>query len=128
MKQGPEVMDCRRAEYDVTNKIDTTDPSAVSFEVAQIYERIYQREFPSGVLRVFADIDRLFQETRNRILPVCWLDSINACACAASASGSAVCVTTRILPLAMCGHTCASSSRATRALKASGRVRSVEPV
>lgn len=61
MKQGPEVLDYRRAGYDVTNQIDTTDPSAVSFEVAQIYERIYRREFPSGVLRVFADIGRLYR-------------------------------------------------------------------
>ena len=28
MKQVPEVMDYRRAEYDVTNQIDTTDASA----------------------------------------------------------------------------------------------------
>lgn len=61
MKQGQGMADYRRAEYDVTNQIDTTDPSAVSFEVAQIFERIYRREFPSGVLRVFADIGRLYR-------------------------------------------------------------------
>lgn len=65
MKQGSEAAadyrgDYRRARYDVTNQIDTTDPAAVSFEVAQIYERIYRREFPSGVLRVFVDIGRLY--------------------------------------------------------------------
>ena len=37
------------------------DPVAVSFEVAQIYERLYQREFPSSMLRVFADIGRLYR-------------------------------------------------------------------
>ena len=37
------------------------DPVSVSFEVAQIYERLYQREFPSSMLRVFADIGRLYR-------------------------------------------------------------------
>lgn len=61
MKQGPEATDYRRARYDVTNQVDTTDPSAVSYEVAHIFEQIYRREFPSGVLRVFADIGRLYR-------------------------------------------------------------------
>ncbi len=37
------------------------DPVSVSFEVAQIYERLYRREFPSSMLRVFADIGRLYR-------------------------------------------------------------------
>lgn len=37
------------------------DTVSVSFEVAQIYERLYQREFPSSMLRVFADIGRLYR-------------------------------------------------------------------
>lgn len=37
------------------------DPVSVSFEVAQIYERLYRREFPSVMLRVFADISRLYR-------------------------------------------------------------------
>lgn len=53
--------DTRRATFDVTNQVDTTDPVPVSFQVAQIYERLYRREFPSGVLRVFADIGRLYK-------------------------------------------------------------------
>jgi len=48
------------ARYDVTNQIDTTDPVSVSFQVAQIYERLYRREFPSAALRVFADVGRLY--------------------------------------------------------------------
>jgi len=50
-----------RATRDVTNQVDTTDPVAVSYKVAEIYERLYRREFPSGVLRVFADIGRLYR-------------------------------------------------------------------
>lgn len=61
MKQGPEITEYRRARYDVTNRIDTTDLSAVSFEVVRIYERIYGRQFPSGVLRVFADVGCLYR-------------------------------------------------------------------
>jgi hypothetical protein len=53
--------DGRQATRDVTNQVDTTDPLPVSFEVAQIYERLYRREFPSGLLRVFADIGRLYR-------------------------------------------------------------------
>lgn len=60
MNQVPETTEYRRARYDVTNQVDTTDLVAVSFEVARIYERIYRREFPSGVMRVFADIGRLY--------------------------------------------------------------------
>src|SRR5690606_33537321 len=53
--------DGRHASRDVTNQVDTTDPLPVSFEIAQIYERLYRREFPSGLLRVFADIGRLYR-------------------------------------------------------------------
>lgn len=61
MKQGRDITEYRRAQYDVTNRIDTTDLSAVSFEVARIFERIYRRPFPSGVLRVFADVGSLYR-------------------------------------------------------------------
>lgn len=61
MLQGSEKYEYRGARFDVTNSVDTTDPVAVSFEISQIYERIYRRQFPSGVLRVFADIGRLFR-------------------------------------------------------------------
>lgn len=53
--------DYRGAKYDVTNLVDTTDPASVSFEVARIFEDLYQRDFPSPVLRVFADIGRLYR-------------------------------------------------------------------
>lgn len=51
----------RSARHDVTNRIDTTDPLSVSFEVAAIYERLYRRQFPSALLRVFADTGRLYR-------------------------------------------------------------------
>lgn len=56
-----ESADNSRATLDVMNQVDTTDPVSVSFQVAQIYERLYRREFPSGVMRVFADISRLYR-------------------------------------------------------------------
>ncbi len=57
----PETSDTRSARFDVTNQVDTTDPVSVSFQVAQIYSELYQREFPSKLLRVFADVDRLYR-------------------------------------------------------------------
>lgn len=53
--------DGRYSTLDVTNRVDTMDPVSVSFEVAQIYERLYRCEFPSVMLRVFADISRLYR-------------------------------------------------------------------
>ncbi len=58
---SPDFLDSRRSTLDVTNQVDTMDPVSVSFEVAQIYERLYRREFPSSLLRVFADIGRLYR-------------------------------------------------------------------
>ncbi len=58
---SPDSPDSRRSTLDVTNLVDTMDTVSVSFEVAQIYERLYQREFPSSMLRVFADIGRLYR-------------------------------------------------------------------
>ena len=60
-QDAPSFQDSHRSTLDVTNRVDTMDPVSVSFEVAQIYERLYRREFPSGMLRVFADIGRLYR-------------------------------------------------------------------
>lgn len=57
---GTDTHDTRSARFDVTNQVDTTDPVSVSFKVAQIYEALYRHEFPSRILRVFADVDRLY--------------------------------------------------------------------
>jgi hypothetical protein len=61
MMQGNVPASFRRAEYDVTNEVDTTSALAVSFHVARIYEQAYRREFPSCLVRVFADISRLYR-------------------------------------------------------------------
>jgi hypothetical protein len=61
MGMEPDNTESRRAAFDVTNQVDTTDAGSVSFWVAQIYECLYRREFPSGVLRVFADVSRLYR-------------------------------------------------------------------
>lgn len=60
-QDSPSSQHSQRSTLDVTNRVDTMDPVSVSFEVAQIYERLYCREFPSGMLRVFADIGRLYR-------------------------------------------------------------------
>lgn len=61
MIQAIAPVSLRRAEYDVTNEVDTTSALAVSFHVARIYERAYQQDVPSSVLRLFADVERLFR-------------------------------------------------------------------
>jgi len=58
---SPDSLGSRRSTLDVTNQVDTMDPVSVSFEVAQIYERLYRREFPSSLVRVFADVGRLYR-------------------------------------------------------------------
>lgn len=58
---GSETSDTRSARFDVTNQVDTTDPVSVSFQIAQIYEELYHHEFPSRMLRVFVDVDRLYR-------------------------------------------------------------------
>ena len=55
------MLDYRSSKYDVTNLVDTTNAGSVSFHIAQIYGELYQREFPTDMLRVFADIGRLYR-------------------------------------------------------------------
>ncbi len=55
------MLDYRSSRYDVTNLVDTTNAGSVSFQVAQIFGDLYQREFPADMLRVFADIGRLYR-------------------------------------------------------------------
>jgi len=62
----PDSLGSRRSTLDVTNQVDTMDPVSVSFEVAQIYERLYRREFPSSLVRVFADVGRLYRCIQHR--------------------------------------------------------------
>lgn len=51
----------RRSEFDVTNRIDTTEPGAVAGETGGIYERLYQREAPENLAQAFDDLARLYR-------------------------------------------------------------------
>ena len=51
----------RRSEFDVTNRIDTTEPGAVAGEIGRIYERLYQRDAPGNLARAFGDLARLYR-------------------------------------------------------------------
>src|SRR6185312_469375 len=66
--------------------------------------------------------------TVSTILPMCWLDSMRACAAAASASWNVLSITGRTLPVATNGQTRVSIARAIAVLSALARERSVEPV
>jgi hypothetical protein len=49
----------RRSDFDVTNRINTTDPVCVKLEVARIYRSLYKVESPA-LNRAFDDLVRLY--------------------------------------------------------------------
>ena len=51
----------RRNEFDVTNRIDTTDEGAVSRAVCAIYQELYQRDDPGNIVQVFDDVTMLYR-------------------------------------------------------------------
>lgn len=51
----------RRNEFDVTDRVDTTAPDAVSREVFRIYQDLYQRDDPDNLVQAFDDVTRLYQ-------------------------------------------------------------------
>ena len=51
----------RRNEFDVTDRIDTTEPGAVAGEIGRIYERLYQHDAPGNVAQAFDDLARLYR-------------------------------------------------------------------
>ena len=51
----------RRNEFDVTNRIDTTDEGAVSRAVCGIYQDLYQRDDPGNILQAFDDVSLLYR-------------------------------------------------------------------
>ena len=55
------LMALRRSEYDVTNRVNTTDPRQVFSEVRRIYEYLYQRETAANLNRAFDDLVRLYR-------------------------------------------------------------------
>ena len=54
-------MKARRSEYDVSNKINTTDPTAVDGEVCRIFIRLYPDASPELLSQAFADCDRCYR-------------------------------------------------------------------
>jgi hypothetical protein len=57
---GPDLV-TRRSEYDVSNKINTTDPAAVDGEIRCIFLRLYPDTSPDLLSRAFADCTRLYR-------------------------------------------------------------------
>lgn len=51
----------RRNEFDVANRVNTTDPDAVSQEVCRIYQDLYQRSDPGSINQAFRDIALLYR-------------------------------------------------------------------
>jgi hypothetical protein len=51
----------RRSEYDVTNRVDTTDPTAVGLEISRLFAQLYPRARCEVLSPAFADITRLYR-------------------------------------------------------------------
>jgi len=51
----------RRNEFDVENRINTTDPDAVAREVCGIYQDLYQKADPAKIGQAFDDVTRLYR-------------------------------------------------------------------
>jgi len=54
-------MDFRRNEFDVTNRINTTDPVCVKLEIVRIYRYLYDLPEPKALLTAFDDIVRMYR-------------------------------------------------------------------
>jgi hypothetical protein len=51
----------RRSEFDVTNRVNTTDPNAVSEEVRRIFVELYDDQLADRIDRFFADTTALYR-------------------------------------------------------------------
>jgi hypothetical protein len=51
----------RRNDYDVTNRVNTTDPQDVSNEICRIYQNLYQQDAPKNLSQAFADLAALYR-------------------------------------------------------------------
>jgi len=51
----------RRNEFDVTNRINTTDPQLVSEAVCRIYQDLYQQDTARNLPQAFTDLARLYR-------------------------------------------------------------------
>ncbi len=56
-------MNFRRSEFDVTNRINTTDPVCVKLEVTRIYRALHSSPQPVFVARAFDDLVSLYRGT-----------------------------------------------------------------
>jgi hypothetical protein len=56
-------MNFRRSDFDVTNRINTTDPVCVMLEVVRIFKALYNRSGSPILVRAFEDIARLYRGT-----------------------------------------------------------------
>ncbi len=54
-------MNFRRSEFDVTNRINTTDPVCVKLEVARIFRALYSRNQAPVLMRAFDDLVRMYR-------------------------------------------------------------------
>ena len=54
-------MNFRRSEFDVTNRINTTDPVCVKLEVARIFRSLYNRPQAPMLVQAFDDMVRLYR-------------------------------------------------------------------
>ena len=54
-------MNFRRSDFDVTNRINTTDPVCVKLEVVRIYRALYPLEEPPPLVRAFDDMVALYR-------------------------------------------------------------------
>ena len=55
-----DTMQTRRNNYDVTNRIETTDPDEVNREVKRIFLELYPDASPQLLDRSFLDVSRLY--------------------------------------------------------------------
>jgi hypothetical protein len=53
-------MNFRRSEFDVTNRINTTDPVCVKLEVVRIFRGLYSRQ-PPALEAAFGDVTRIYR-------------------------------------------------------------------
>jgi hypothetical protein len=56
-------MNFRRSDFDVTNRINTTDPVCVKLEIERIFRSLYSRPRPAILNRAFDDMVQLYRGT-----------------------------------------------------------------
>ena len=54
-------MNFRRSNFDVTNRIDTTDPMCVYLEVSRIYRTLYSKSKEPILQQAFGDVTRMYR-------------------------------------------------------------------